>query len=108
MATISLNIYKAEDKTQIEKTYTAEGYNLMLGTIEDFMAIIDIDKLDNNIEIAKMVMSGYSQIKPLIKDIFPELSDDEFRRVKLDDLIRTILQVGTSVVENLNELKSGN
>lgn len=108
MATISLNIYKAEDKTKIEKTYTAEGYDLMLGTIEDFMAIIDIDKLDNNIEIAKMVMSGYSQIKPLIKDIFPELTDDEFRRVKLDDLIRTILQVGTSVVENLNELKSGN
>lgn len=107
MATISLNIYKKEDKTKLEKTYTAEGYDLMLGTVEDFMQIIDIDKINDNIELAKMVLKGYGQLKPLVMDIFPALTDDEFRRIKVNDLINTISQMGTSVLENLDLLKSG-
>lgn len=108
MATISLKITSKEDKKKVEKFYTAEGYDLMLGTVEDFMDIIDIDKLGNNIELAKMVLKGYGQLKPLIMDIFPELTDDEYRRIKVNDLISTISQVGKSVIENLDILKSGN
>ena len=33
MATITLNIYSAENKNEIEKTYTQESYDLMLGTV---------------------------------------------------------------------------
>ena len=64
MANITLNIYKAENKNQIEKVYTAEGYDLMLGTVEDFMQIIDVDKLNDNKAVVQMVMKGYGQIKP--------------------------------------------
>ena len=42
---ITLKIYEKEDKHKVEKTYTAQGYDLMLGTVEEFMRIIDIDKL---------------------------------------------------------------
>lgn len=108
MATISLKITSKEDKKKIEKFYTAEGYDLMLGTVEDFMDIIDIDKIGNNIELAKMVLKGYGQLKPLIMDIFPELTDEEYKRIKVNDLISTISQVGKSVIENLDILKSGN
>lgn len=108
MATISLKITSKEDKKKVEKFYTAEGYDLMLGTVEDFMDIIDIDKLGNNIELAKMVLKGYGQLKPLIMDIFPELTDEEYKRIKVNDLISTISQVGKSVIENLDILKSGN
>lgn len=107
MATISLKITSKEDKKKVEKFYTAEGYDLMLGTVEDFMDIIDIDKLGNNIELAKMVLKGYGQLKPLIMDIFPELTDDEYRRIKVNDLIATVSQIGKSVLENLDILKSG-
>lgn len=107
MATISLKITSKEDKKKVEKFYTAEGYDLMLGTVEDFMDIIDIDKLGNNIELAKMVLKGYGQLKPLIMDIFPELTDEEYRRIKVNDLIATVSQIGKSVLENLDILKSG-
>jgi len=107
MATISLKITSKEDKKKVDKIYTAEGYDLMLGTVEDFMDIIDIDKLGNNIELAKMVLKGYGQLKPLIMDIFPELTDDEYRRIKVNDLIATVSQIGKSVLENLDILKSG-
>ena len=107
MATISLKITSKEDKKKVDKFYTAEGYDLMLGTVEDFMNIIDIDKLGNNIELAKMVLKGYGQLKPLIMDIFPELTDEEYRRIKVNDLIATVSQIGKSVLENLDILKSG-
>ena len=107
MATITLKITSKEDKKKVDKIYTAEGYDLMLGTVEDFMNIIDIDKLGNNIELAKMVLKGYGQLKPLIMDIFPELTDEEYRRIKVNDLIATVSQIGKSVLENLDILKSG-
>lgn len=107
MATISLKITSKEDKKKVDKFYTAEGYDLMLGTVEDFMDIIDIDKLGNNIELAKMILKGYGQLKPLIMDIFPELTDEEYRRIKINDLIATVSQIGKSVLENLDILKSG-
>ena len=107
MATIELNIYSKKDKKKIAKTYTAEGYDLMLGTIEDFIEIIDLDKLDDNVALTKMVVKAYGQLKPLLKDIFPELTDDEFKRIKVQDLVMTIIQVGHSIMEDLSVLNSG-
>lgn len=107
MTNITLNIYKAENKNQIEKVYTAEGYDLMLGTVEDFMQIIDVDKLNDNKAVVQMVMKGYGQIKPFLKDVFPELTDAEFKRIKVSDLVRTITQIGTAVVESFSVLKTG-
>lgn len=106
MATIKLNIYDKNDKTKVEKTLEAEGYELMLGTVEDFMDIIDIDKLGDQKELAKMVVMSYSQLKPLIMDIFPELQNDEYRRIKVSELVRLVVQIGTAVVENLDLVKS--
>lgn len=106
MAEINLNIYSKGSKKDVEKVLTAHGYDLMLGTVDDFMGIIDVDKLDDNMAVAKMVLQGYSQIKPLIMDVFPELTDDEYKRVKVNDLVQTIIQIGLAVVENLDYLKT--
>ena len=106
MAKISLNIYDKNDKTKVAKTLETEGYDLMLGTVEDFMDIIDIDKINDQNEVAKMVIKGYRQLKPLIMDIFPELTDDDYKNIKVNELIKLITQIGTSVIENLDLIKS--
>lgn len=108
MSEITLNIYKEDNKNEVEKTYKADGYDLMLGTVEDFMAILDLDNINNNIEVAKMVVKGYSQIKPLLKDVFPGVTDEELKRVKVPELVNTIIQIGMSIVDSLKELKPGN
>lgn len=107
MATLKLNIYKAEEKNKIEKTYTAEGYDLMLGTVEDFMDIIDIDKMGNDREVALMVVKCYKKLKPLLLDIFPGVTDDELQRVKVSELIPLFVDVAKSVVDSLGILKTG-
>ena len=105
---ISLNIYKADNKKEVEKTYKAESYDLMFGTVEEFMRVIDLDKIGDNGEVAKMVVKGFSQIKPLLHDVFPELTDEELQRTKVSDIVQTILQIAVAVAENLKELNSGN
>ena len=102
---IKLNIYNGK---KVVNTYTAEGYDLMMGTIEDFMDIIDIEKLNDTGAVAKMVMKGYAQIKPLMKDIFPGLTDEEFRGIKLTELVQVMAQIGAAVINNLGILKQGN
>lgn len=108
MSAITLNIYSKTNKKEIEKTFTAEGYDLELGIVEDFMNIIDIDKISDNAEVLKMVQKGFHQIKPFLKDIFPDLTDEDFKRVRVNDLVRTIIQIGTSIVESMDVLKKGN
>ena len=108
MATIRLNIYKAENKNEVEKTYNAESYDLMLGTVEEFMQIIDIDKIGDNLEVAKMVVKCYGQIKPLLKDVFAGVTDEELNRVKIKELIPVIIDICTTIIEDLDLIKSGN
>lgn len=108
MATISLNIYAKDDKNTVEKTYTAESYDLMLGTVEDLMQLIDVDAMTDNVAITRMVVKGYGKLKPFIKDIFPGITDDELNRVKVKELIPTFVQVFKSIVDDLDLIKTGN
>lgn len=108
MSTLSLNIYSAADKNVIEKTYTAESYDLMLGTVEDIMQLIDVDKMNDNTEITKLVIKGYSKLKPFIKDVFNGVTDDELNRVKVKELIPTFIEIFKSIIDDLDILKTGN
>ena len=97
---LTLNIYKGRE---IEKTYTTDTYDIMFGTIESVIEIIDINKLDNNLELGKMILELLPQIKPLLKDIFDGVTDDEIKRTKVKELIPLFVEVFTY---SLNELSS--
>lgn len=105
---LKLNIYDEHDKKKLVKTHTASSYDLMLGTTEDIMNIIDTEKMGDNIEMAKMVVKGYKQLKPLLFDIFPELTEEELRGVKVKELIPLFANVVNCIMEDLGILKEGN
>lgn len=93
---MKLNIY---NKRNIEKTYTAETYDLMFGTVEDLVNIIDLDKLQtgSDAEIIKLVgnvvINGMGIVKPLLKDIFNGLTDDELKRTKVKEIASVLVEV---------------
>lgn len=106
MIELKLNIYK--NQKEIDKTFVASGYDLMLGTCEDIMSIIDIDRLDDNKAVALMVARGYGQLKPLLKDIFEGLTDEDLRGIKVKELIPLMVDVCKNIVDTLGILKQGN
>lgn len=97
---LTLNIYKGRE---IEKTYTTDTYDIMFGTIESVVEIIDLNNLDNNLELGKMILKLLPQIKPLLKDIFDGVTDEEIKRTKVKELIPLFVEVFTY---SLNELSS--
>ena len=106
MSEITLNIYKSGNvKAEPIKTYTTDGYDLMLGTVEDFIEIIDLDKIDDEKELIKMVVKGYDKLKPLLKDIFTGLTDEDMRGIKVSELVLTVIQIGHSIGESMGILK---
>lgn len=93
---LKLNIY---NRKEIVKTYTAETYDLMFGTVEDLINVIDVENvnLDNDVSLIKMaskaVTGGMDIIKPLLKDIFNGLTDDELRQTRVNEIAVAIIQV---------------
>lgn len=108
MAILKLNIYSETDKNKVEKTYTADGYDLMLGTTEDILGVIDLDKMNDRQELAGMIIKCYKFLKPLLKDIFEGLTDDELRRVKFKELIPLFGEICNAIVESLGVFDRGN
>ena len=103
---IKLNIYKGK---KIEKTYTTTSYDLMYGTVEDFINIIDVDKINDEIAVAGMIVKGFGQVKPLLMDVFEGLTEEELKNTKIKELVTVIIELGKGVLEDFGymiELKN--
>ena len=83
---MKLNIYK--NQKEIEKTYEIDTYDIMYGTVEDVLSIFDeIDDLSDNMKIFKTIQKNRTKLNDLLKDIFPDVTDDELRRIKIKELV---------------------
>lgn len=93
---LKLNIY---EKKKVVKTYTAETYDLMFGTVEDLIDLIDLDQLKNGTDaeiiklVGKVIINGMGIIKPLLKDIFEGLTDEELKNTKVSEIITALVEI---------------
>lgn len=90
---LKLNIYSKENKNEIEKTYITDTVNIMFGTIEDIFEIVDIEKINNNEEIVKMIIKGMKLLKPFLKNVFDGLTDDELRQTNIKELVVVFVEI---------------
>jgi hypothetical protein len=105
MADLKLNIYNGKE---IEKTYVAEEFDIMFGTIEDLLEVIDFDKLEDEKEVVKVVIATLNQLKPFLKQIFDGLTDDEIKRTKVKELVPLFVNIVTYTIDELKGLMSKN
>ena len=88
---LKLNIWK--NQFEIEKTYTADTYDVMFGTVEDLMNMLDLEAFTSGntqcliAATGKLVEGSRELLKPLLKDIFHGVTDDELRHVKAKELL---------------------
>lgn len=102
---MTLNIY---DKKEVVKTYTAETFDLSYGMIEDLVSIVDFDKLNDNLEIGKMVIKLLPQIKPLLCEIFDGLTDEEIRHTHVKEIIPVFVQAFKFAFNEISSLGADN
>ena len=106
MAEIKLNIYDRETK-ELAKTYTADSIDLMFGTVEDILNVVDLDNLNDQKAMAVMIVKGWAQLKPFLKDIFPGLTDEDIKGVKINEMIPVFMQIFQGIAENMGVLMNG-
>lgn len=102
---MKLNIY---EKKQVVKTYEAETYDLMFGTIEDVADAVKLDELKSgsDVEIIKMignlVLNSMDTVKNLLKDIFDGITDEELKKTKVREIANVLLDVVKFTILQLN------
>lgn len=94
---LNLNIYRGRN---IEKVYTANEFDIMFGTVEDLIDLIDADRLSGNVSdtdfiaaVVVLLKGGFDQVKSLLKELFPEVTDDELKRTKMKDVVHILVNV---------------
>jgi len=95
---LKLNIYKSQ--REVEKTYTVNDYEIMLGPVEDLLNALDIEALvnfenkDGVITAATSLLNTRKDvIYPLLKDVFEGLTDEELRRTKVKEVLAVIVGI---------------
>lgn len=98
-----LNIYDTDTKL-IAKQYTAETVDIMFGTIEDIIEIIDVEKLSDDMEWVKVIALSMKKLKPLLKEVFVGVTDEELKNAKVKELIPLFLNILKYMMSEINGL----
>lgn len=105
MAELKLDIYKAErnenGEREIEKTYVSNTFDILYGPIEDVLGLVDASKLDNDTELVKALFAVLKQIKPILKDVFIGLSDEELKMTKAEDIVSVTILILKNAIEGI-------
>lgn len=101
---MKINIYK--NQNEIEKTLECNAYDLMYGTVEDILQILDgiTDKSDQ-MQLFNAVAKNRAKLNNLLKDIFPELTDEDLRNIKVKELIPFFIDLFAFVGESFRNQK---
>jgi hypothetical protein len=101
-----LNVYDPETKL-VAKQYRAETVDIMFGTVEDIIDIVDVDKLDDNMELAKILIISMKKLKPLLKEVFTGVTDEELKNTSIKELIPLFKDIISFMMSELNGLGNG-
>lgn len=107
---MKLRIYgRNEDgKKTVLKTYEAESYDLEFGIIEDVASVINLEnvKTGSNAELIRVageaITGSLESVKGLMMDIFPGLTPEELRHVKVREMAEVLMDV---ILYTFGELK---
>ena len=92
---MKLNIYK--NQKEIETTYEIDTYDIMYGTVQDILGLLEdgIDDLKNEDELLKLVVSNREKLDEFLLDMFADqgLTKEELRMTKIKELIPMFIEL---------------
>ena len=103
---LRLNIY---DGTEVVKSYVSQDFELMTGTCEDILKILDTQKvmelLDSGNDLGryllKKVVLQYEDFKPILLRAFKGLTEEEYRNTRMAEVGSIIVSIIIYSVQQL-------
>jgi hypothetical protein len=87
-----LKIYDDSGKN-IVKSYESKTYDLMFGTVMKLMELLKVEDMDNQAEMLKTIYGAWGEIKTVLAGVFPEATDDDWKHVRVKELLPMILEI---------------
>lgn len=89
---MKLNVYK--NQHEIEKTYEVDEYDIMYGTVEDILDVLDgMETMNTDSEIISLIQKNRKKLNRLLLDIFDGLTEEELRNIKVKELVPLFLDL---------------
>lgn len=99
-----INVY--DDDGNIVKTCKSIDAKLRFGSVRKIMALLQIDDINDTAELIKMVYGAWDQLTKVLSKCFPEMTDDDWDNVYLEELIPTLLNILKAYFVKLTGLPS--
>lgn len=96
---MKLNVYGVNEngrvsQTEVAKVLEVDAYDLMYGTVEDILNILDgVDDLTDDASLLKLIQGNWKKINALILDVFPEADESDLKRIKVKELVPVFIEI---------------
>ena len=96
---LKLNIYSNERDNQgnrkIVRTVESSTADMLYGPVEEILNILDLQNMKNmSKEQALIVIAAMlKQIKPILKDVFYDLTDEELKYTKTKEVVQVVFTI---------------
>lgn len=100
MENLILNIYDSTGKN-IVKTHKSTTFDLMFGTVMSLMDLLKIEDLENTVELLKVLHNAWTEIKNVLSEVFPEITDEEWKYVKVKELLPIIIKIAKFAITDM-------
>lgn len=100
MNEIKLNIYK-QSGNEIDRTVCAQEYDVMFGAVTELMEIVKSSKEKDASGIVKAVAGAWNEVTTILSGFFPDVTAEEWRHVKLKDVVNVIVALAKYAVEEI-------
>lgn len=87
-----LKIYDDSGKNVV-KSYESKTYDLMFGTVMKLMELLKVEEMDDQLEMLKTIYGAWEEIKTVLAGVFPEATDDDWKHVRVKELLPMILEI---------------
>ncbi len=102
---MKINVYK--NQKEVAKTFETDAYDIMYGTVEDVLGILDkLGTNASNDDIFKAISDNRGKLEDLMLDIFPEMTKEDLRHIKLKEMVPFFLELFVYVKNSFSESKN--
>lgn len=100
MNNLVLKIYDNTGKNVI-KSYESTTYDLMFGTVMSLMEVLKIEDMNNQMEMMKTIYEAWDEIKSVLSAVFPDVTNEDWKHVKIKELLPIILEIAKFSVSEM-------
>lgn len=95
-----LKVYDDKGKN-IVKTYESSEYDLMFGTVMSLMDLLQIESLDDQLQLLKVLHGAWDEVKAVLSGVFPEVTEDDWKHVKVKELLPIVIDIAKFAVTDM-------